>query len=168
MSPRELFCSVDELWARCELAWREELLTNGQRQRQGRGELHPSERMTLLIWFPHAHYPTCKALDTAHVQRHLRHEFPTLVSALKTTACLLPSRRVTPMRRWWVRMEPPCSNRSTWPTSCPGCPPYLPCRSCARCGSNTTAASRSRCGERAAMARHRRAARARRPLGIAL
>jgi len=80
MSILELFCSVDEFWARFEPVWRDELLATGKRQRLRRGELHPSEIMTILIWFHHAHYRTFKAYYTEHVQIHLRGEFPTLVS----------------------------------------------------------------------------------------
>jgi hypothetical protein len=80
MSILEVFCSVDEFWARFEPAWRGELLAAGQRRRRRRGELHPSEVMTILIWFHQSHYRTFKAYYTEHVQVHLRGEFPALVS----------------------------------------------------------------------------------------
>lgn len=80
MSILELFCSVDEFWACFAPVWRDELLAAGKWQRQRRGELHPSEIMTILIWFHHAHYRTFKAYYTEQVQIHLRSEFPTLVS----------------------------------------------------------------------------------------
>jgi hypothetical protein len=80
MSILELFCSVDEFWVRFAPVWRDELLAANKHQRQRRGELHPSEIMTILIWFHHAHYRTFKAYYIEHVQTHLRSEFPTLVS----------------------------------------------------------------------------------------
>jgi len=42
--------------------------------------MHPSEMMTILIWFHESHYRTFKAYYTEYVQVHLRREFPTLVS----------------------------------------------------------------------------------------
>jgi DDE family transposase len=75
-----LFCEVDEFWVAFEPVWRQELLASGTRQRLRSGELHPSEVMTLLIWFHQSHYRTFKASSTEHVQRYLRAEFPHLVS----------------------------------------------------------------------------------------
>src|SRR5260221_6722094 len=80
MSLLGLFCWVDEFWVRFEPLWRGELLAAGKRQRRRRGELHPSEIMTILIWFHRAQYRTFKAYYTEHVRVHLRDEFPTLVS----------------------------------------------------------------------------------------
>lgn len=80
MSILELFCAIDEFWVIFEPVWRRELLASGTRQRLRPGELHPSEVMTLLIWFHRSHYRTFKAYYTEHVQVHLRAEFPHLVS----------------------------------------------------------------------------------------
>jgi Transposase DDE domain len=93
MSILELFCSVDEFWVRFEPMWRREALAArpvGKRTRRRRGELHPSEIMTILIWFHHAHYRTFKAYYTEHVRVHLRGEFPHLVSYQRFVA-LMPS-----------------------------------------------------------------------------
>jgi hypothetical protein len=75
-----LYCEVDEFWVAFEPVWRRELLASGTRQRLRSGELHPSEVMTLLIWFHQSPYRTFKAYYTEHVQRYLRTEFPHLVS----------------------------------------------------------------------------------------
>src|SRR5881394_694589 len=49
-------------------------------QRERAGQLCSSEVMTILILFHQSHYRTFKAYYTEYVHRHLRSEFPTLVS----------------------------------------------------------------------------------------
>lgn len=90
MSILDLFCSVDEFWVRFAPQWQAERLASGHRQRRRATQLHPSEIMTLLIWFHQSHYRTFKAYYTEHVQVHLRGEFPHLVSYARFVA-LLPS-----------------------------------------------------------------------------
>lgn len=80
MSILELFCSVDDFWMQFAPKWQSELLAAGQRQRLRATQMHPSEMMTILILFQQSHYRTFKAYYTEYVQRHLRSEFPTLVS----------------------------------------------------------------------------------------
>ena len=80
MSILELFCSVDDFWQQFAPNWHHDLLTSGQRQRWRPTQLAPSEIMTILILFHQSHYRTFKAYDTEYVQRHLRSEFPALVS----------------------------------------------------------------------------------------
>ena len=80
MSILELFCSVDDFWQHFAPRWQQDLLTSGQRQRVRPTQLHASEIMTILILFHQSHYRTFKAYDTEYVQRHLRSEFPALVS----------------------------------------------------------------------------------------
>ncbi len=75
-----LFWSVDEFWQQFAPRWRQELLARGGRRRLRQGRLHPSELMTILILFQQAHSRPCKAFYTEYVQRHLRGEFPQLVS----------------------------------------------------------------------------------------
>jgi hypothetical protein len=55
-----------------------------------KGQLHPSEVMTILIHFHQSHYRTFKAYYTEHVQVHLSGEFPHLVSYQRFVA-LIPS-----------------------------------------------------------------------------
>ena len=80
MSRLELFCSVDDFWQHFAPNWHHDLLTRGQRQRLRPTQLAPSEIMTILILFHQSHYRTFKAYYTEYVQRHLRSEFPALVS----------------------------------------------------------------------------------------
>ena len=81
MSILELFCVLDEFWVQFAPAWHEHLLAGAQpRRRQRAPQLHPSEIMTILIWFHQSHYRTFKAYYTEYVQVHLRGEFPRLVS----------------------------------------------------------------------------------------
>ena len=80
MSILELFCSVDDFWQQFAPNWHHDLLTSGQRQRLRPPQLHPSEIMTIVILFHQSHYRTFKAYYTEYVHRHLRSEFPTLVS----------------------------------------------------------------------------------------
>ncbi len=80
MSILELFCSVDDFWLQFAPQWQKSLLAAGQRKRLRATQMYPSEMMTILILFHQSHYRTFKAYDTDYVQRHLRSEFPRLVS----------------------------------------------------------------------------------------
>jgi hypothetical protein len=80
MSILELFCSVDDFWQQFAPQWQQSLLAGGQRKRLRATQMYPSEMMTLMILFHQSHYRTFKAYYTEYVQRHLRSEFPTLVS----------------------------------------------------------------------------------------
>jgi len=80
MSILDVFCAVDEFWQRFVLEWEQSQLPGARRRRGRPAQLHPSEIMTILIWFHHSHYRTFKAYYLEHVQTHLRREFPTLVS----------------------------------------------------------------------------------------
>jgi DDE family transposase len=76
----DLFCSVDAFWARVAPRWERELLRSGTRQRRRATRLHPAEILTILILFQQSGYRTFKRFYCEHVQLHLRHEFPQLVS----------------------------------------------------------------------------------------
>jgi Transposase DDE domain len=80
MSILELFCSVDDFWLQFAPKWQGALVAAGQRQRLRATQMHPSEMMTTMILFHQSHYRTFKAYYTEYVQRHLRSEFPTLLS----------------------------------------------------------------------------------------
>jgi hypothetical protein len=79
MSLLELFCEVDDFLLSFEPDWKASQVQAGK-QRERAGQLCPSEVMTILIHFHQSHYRTFKAYYTAHVQVHLRQEFPHLVS----------------------------------------------------------------------------------------
>ena len=94
MSLLELFCDVDDFWRRFAPQWKASQLTTGK-LRERKGQLCPSEVMTILIHFHQSHYRTFKAYYTEHVQVHLTSEFPHLVSYTRFVA-LIP-RMMIPM-----------------------------------------------------------------------
>ena len=57
MSLLELFCTVDDLWLGFEPQWKTTQLQAGKR-RERKGQLCPSEVMTILIHFHQSHYRT--------------------------------------------------------------------------------------------------------------
>lgn len=89
MSLLELFCSVDDFMVSFAPQLKAIQLAAGK-QRERRGQLYPSEVMTILIHFHQSHSRTFKAYYTEHVQVHLAGEFPYLVSYQRFIA-LLPS-----------------------------------------------------------------------------
>ena len=76
----ELFCDVDDFCQSFLPAWKGQLLTSGLIQRQRARQLNLSEIMTLLILFHQSHYRNFKAFYHDYVLKHLRTEFPGLVS----------------------------------------------------------------------------------------
>lgn len=76
----ELFVAVDDFWIIFRPRWHEHLLASGERQRIRASHLSESEVMTLVILFHQSHYRTFKAFYLEYVCRHLRCEFPHLVS----------------------------------------------------------------------------------------
>ena len=87
MSVLELFCDVDDFMIGFTPQMKTFQLAAGK-QRQRRGQLYPSEIMTIVIHFHQSHYRTFKAYYTEHVQVHLRCEFPQLVSYQRFVALL--------------------------------------------------------------------------------
>ena len=82
-----MFCAVDDLWLEFAPHWKASQLAAG-RQRERKGQLCPSEIMTILIHFHQSHYRTFKAYYREHVQQHLTSEFPRLVSYQRFVALL--------------------------------------------------------------------------------
>lgn len=80
MSLLQLFCHVDDFCQAFYPHWQAKLVTPGVKARARKRRLSPSEIMTLVIHFHQSHYRDFKAFYTEHVQRHLRSEFPSLVS----------------------------------------------------------------------------------------
>jgi hypothetical protein len=76
----ELFCDVDDFCKVVLPIWQNRLLTSGAMQRRRKSSLSISAIMTMLIYFHQSHSRHCKASDTEHVLKHLRSEFPGLVS----------------------------------------------------------------------------------------
>jgi len=80
MSLLELFCSVDDFWQPFQQKWHQQWLNAGTVKRIRQSGLCESEVMTIVIHFHQSHYRNFKAYYTEHVMRHLRDEFPGLVS----------------------------------------------------------------------------------------
>jgi hypothetical protein len=76
----ELFCDVDDFCQVFMPKLESHLLANGLRQRRRSRSLAISEVMTILIHFHQSQYRNFKAYYCKHVQKHLRSEFPGLVS----------------------------------------------------------------------------------------
>ncbi|BAM01379.1 MAG: hypothetical protein KatS3mg049_1275 [Caldilinea sp.] len=75
-----MFCDVDDFCKVFLPVWQNRLLTSGAMQRQRERSLSISEIMTILIYFHQSHDRHFKAYYTEHVLKHLRSEFPGLVS----------------------------------------------------------------------------------------
>ena len=76
----QLFCRVDDFCQVFLPVWEKQLLASGAMQRRRQRSLAMSEIMTILIHFHQSHYRDFKAYYGEHVAKHLRSEFPGLVS----------------------------------------------------------------------------------------
>jgi len=90
MSLLELFVSVDDFCQVFLPFWESKLLADGRKKRRRAGQLSVSEIMTIIIYFHHSQYRNFKAYYTDHVCRHLRTEFPKLIS-YERFVILMPS-----------------------------------------------------------------------------
>lgn len=86
----DLFVSVDDFCQVFLPFWERKLMQDGSKKRRRRGELSVSEIMTIIIHFHQSHYRDFKAFYTDHVCKHLRSEFPNLVS-YERFVILMPS-----------------------------------------------------------------------------
>ena len=89
MSILNLFCHVDDF---CQwlATWENAKLLGVARKRGPAPRLSLSEVMTILIHFHQSHYRDFKAFYTQHVCKHMRSEFPALVSYTRFVE-LMPS-----------------------------------------------------------------------------
>jgi hypothetical protein len=76
----QLFCDVDDFCKAFLPIWDQQLLSNGQKQRQRKRSLTMSEVMTILIAFHQSHYRDFKAFYREQVLKYWHAEFPGLVS----------------------------------------------------------------------------------------
>ncbi|WP_430010451.1 IS982 family transposase, partial [Methylophaga lonarensis] len=76
----ELFVAVDDFWLVFRPVWHQHLLASGERQRIRPARLSESEIMTIVILFHQSQYRNFKAFYLGYVRRHLKGEFPHLVS----------------------------------------------------------------------------------------
>ena len=79
MSLLKLFCDVDDFCLLFTL-WQEHQLLGSSRKPGPKPKLAASEIMTIIIYFHMSHYRNFKNYYTQYVMKHLRSEFPTLVS----------------------------------------------------------------------------------------
>ena len=84
----ELFVHVDDFWQAFRPVWHEHLLASGKRQRLRDSQLSESEIMTIMIVFHQAQYRNFKAFYLGYVRRHLKSEFPRLVSYKRFVALM--------------------------------------------------------------------------------
>jgi transposase len=80
MSLLELFIDVDDFWQVFYPNWKQQMLISGNVQRMRRTQLSMSEIMTIIIHFHQSSYRNFKAYYIEYVLKHLRSEFPDLVS----------------------------------------------------------------------------------------
>jgi transposase len=76
----DLFCDVDDFCQDFMPIYEKHLLATGSIRRRRVRSLYVSEIMTILVHFHQSHYRDFKAYYCEHVQKHLRREFPGLVS----------------------------------------------------------------------------------------
>jgi DDE family transposase len=86
----ELFVSVDDFCQVFLPFWERKLMQDGSKKRRRAGEMSISEIMTILIHFHQSHYRDFKTYYTKQVCKHLRSEFPKLVS-YERFVILMPS-----------------------------------------------------------------------------
>jgi hypothetical protein len=86
----ELFVHVDDFCQVFVPFWEQKLMQDGSKKRRRAGQLRVSEIMTIIIHFHQSHYRDFKTYYTDHVCRHLRAEFPNLVS-YERFVILMPS-----------------------------------------------------------------------------
>ena len=79
MSLLKLFCDVDDFCLLFTL-WQEHQLLGSSHKPGPKPKLAASEIMTTIIYFHMSHYRNFKSYYTQYVMKHLRSEFPTLVS----------------------------------------------------------------------------------------
>lgn len=90
MSLLELFVNVDDFCKAFLPIWQKRLLNDGNKKRLRDGQLSVSEIMTIIIYFHQSHYRDFKTYYREHVCKHLRGEFPSLVS-YERFVILMPS-----------------------------------------------------------------------------
>ena len=99
----EIFCDVDDFCRVFIPEWQQYLLSSGQRQRQRACRLSMSERMTLLILFHQSSYRCFKHFYLNYAHRHLRQDFPGLLSYTRFLA-MMPSTLV-PLCAYFTQLK---------------------------------------------------------------
>lgn len=76
----ELFCDVDDFCKVFIPEWEKQMLEDGTKKRQRKGQMQMSEIMTILILFHMSHYRDFKNFYLGYVHQFYRKEFPNLLS----------------------------------------------------------------------------------------
>jgi len=76
----KVFCKVDDFCQQFIPAWKNSLIESGEKQRIKPSKLAESEVITLLILFHQLRFRDFKTFYTQYAHKHLRQEFPELVS----------------------------------------------------------------------------------------
>lgn len=76
----ELFCEIDDFCQEFESSQPEQRLTDGIKKRNRSGKMSRSEMMTIMVYFHQMGYRNFKSFYLLYVNRHLRAEFPQLMS----------------------------------------------------------------------------------------
>ena len=76
----EIFCALDDFTLEFEQQIRKQVITAGKRKRNRPSKLSDSEIMTILIYFHLGGFRTFKHFYCHYVCKHLREDFPDLVS----------------------------------------------------------------------------------------
>lgn len=76
----ELFCDVDDFCKVFIPEWEKQMLEDGTKKRQRKGQMQMSEIMTILIFFHMSHYRDFKNFYLGYMHQFYRKEFPNLLS----------------------------------------------------------------------------------------
>jgi len=90
MSLLELFVHIDDFCQEFLPLWEASMISDGSKKRRRPGQLCMSEIMTILVHFHQARYRNFKAYYTQYVSKHLKGEFPDLVT-YERFVILMPS-----------------------------------------------------------------------------
>lgn len=80
----KLFANVDDFCQKFSPPWRCKLLSDGSIKRVRNVNLSLGEVMTIIIHFHQSRFRNFKSYYLEHVCKHLRSEFPNLVSYLRS------------------------------------------------------------------------------------
>lgn len=95
MSLLELFCKIDDFCQEFERGWHQQLLKDGRKKRNRKGNMSLNELLTIVVHFHQIGFRNFKAFYLVYVWQHLRSEFPKLLSYTRFVQ-LMPH-LVTPM-----------------------------------------------------------------------
>ena len=110
MSLLELFCHVDDFWKQFRPYWQAHIVERQGNRHVRTPGMSMSEIMTIMIYFHQSYYRNFKAYYTHYVSKHLRSEFPELVSYNRFVE-LMP-RMQLPLLAYFIHCRGKCSGIS--------------------------------------------------------